>query len=76
MYTIHQFGHDSLESYYEYVSSKNYVDKIKVQTLFINFKDDPICDEKGIPISKIEQNENLVLLMTDKGGHLGNFECV
>ena len=49
MYTIHHFQHNSLDSYYEHSSSKNYISGIKTPTLFINFEDDPICDKQGIP---------------------------
>ena len=53
MYTIHHFKHPCLDSYYEYSSSKNYINGIKVPTLFINFEDDPICESSGIPKDQI-----------------------
>lgn len=76
MYTLHAYKHKSLKHYYEHSSSKNYIHDIQIPTLFINSLDDPISDKDGIPVQKIMQNDNLILLTVSHGGHLGTFESL
>ena len=63
-------GFDSGDDYYKGVSSGKYLIKVDIPLLLIHSKDDPITSYKGIPFDDIEKNENIILISTDKGGHL------
>ncbi|KAJ1801183.1 medium-chain fatty acid ethyl ester synthase/esterase 2 [Coemansia sp. RSA 2399] len=65
------FGYNSAKELLDYSSCKNYMDDIKIPTLFLNSLDDPICIKSLIPFEKIFNNPNLVLALTENGGHIG-----
>ena len=44
--------------------------KIDVPLLCISSLDDNITTSKAIPYDEVELNENLILLVTDRGSHL------
>lgn len=66
-------GFDHVLEYYRKTSSEHFIDYIKRPTLFINNAEDPICIKETIPIEKIYDNENCVLLINDRGGHVEYF---
>jgi len=43
---------------------------IKIPTLLINARDDPIVSRKCIPFAELKQNPNIILAETCKGGHV------
>ncbi len=47
---------------------------IKIPTLCLQSTDDIILSEKTIPIQKVKENENLIMAITDHGGHVAWFE--
>ena len=57
------------DDYYKGVSSEKFVKNINKPFLAINAKDDPICPYQGIPIDDVCENENIILILTDKGAH-------
>ncbi|KAJ2853527.1 medium-chain fatty acid ethyl ester synthase/esterase 2, partial [Coemansia erecta] len=65
------FGYSSAKELLDYSSCKNYMGGIKIPTLFLNSLDDPICIKSLIPFEKIVNNPNLVLALTENGGHIG-----
>jgi predicted alpha/beta-fold hydrolase len=71
-YTGPLFGFGNAETYYRTQSSQNFLAAIRIPTLVIQAKDDPL-----IPFSIYERqaafrdNPALELLTTDYGGHLG-----
>lgn len=76
MFTLRVYGFNSLEEYYKYASSVNYVSNIKVPTFFLNSLDDPVCSYKAIPYEKFgAENENIFLGITKGGGHVGWYDC-
>ena len=62
-------GYRNGDDYYKGFSSAKYVKNINKPFLVISSKDDPISTYKGIPIDDICENENIILILTDKGAH-------
>ncbi|KAK2949049.1 putative Embryogenesis-associated protein EMB8 [Blattamonas nauphoetae] len=67
------FGYKSLRDAYADCSASLYLNGIDVPTLFISSGNDPASTPIGIPFREISQNENLALLQTPSGGHMGQF---
>lgn len=63
-------GYLSAEEYYKNASSQNYLHEIKVPTLIIGSEDDPVAASEGL-IKKPVSRDNIDLLMTKHGGHMG-----
>jgi len=61
---------NNYKKYYKDASSGFYISDIKIPTLFIHSLDDPICIKEVIPIEDIRKNENCLLILTQKGGHI------
>jgi len=60
-------GYSSVEEYYLDGSSCRWIDKIAIPTLVINAKNDPFVD----PSALSHDNDNVLLVTTENGGHLG-----
>ena len=68
---IIKFGdHESVYDYHHNISCEYVLNDIKVPSLFINNREDPICSKETIPLDKIYKNDKLILLLVDKGGHI------
>jgi len=65
---------ESLDDYYNKVSSCHDIEKLKIRTLFINSKDDVLSPVECIDFKPFEENENVMMLLTDSGGHVCWFE--
>ena len=76
MYIGKLLGFETGDDYYKGASCGKFLIKVNVPLLMIHSKDDPITTYKGIPFDDIEKNENLILISTDKGGHLCFIENV
>ena len=63
-------GVESIYEYYYHVSSEHVIERIKVPTLCLNTTEDPICLKENIPIEKLFINENIITLITQRGGHI------
>jgi predicted alpha/beta-fold hydrolase len=50
-----------------------HLQKIKVPTFFLNAIDDPIIDPKLYPYKEMENNENIFMATTKRGGHCTHF---
>ncbi len=70
-YTARYFGFGSADNYYGTQSSKNFIDRIRVPTLMVQAKDDPIIPFESYSQPAFETNPNLTLVATEHGGHLG-----
>ncbi|PAU94962.1 hypothetical protein CK503_05720 [Aliifodinibius salipaludis] len=66
---IHNF--EGAEDYYEQCSARRFVDGIKIDTLFIHSKEDPLCPIEAMPLAKINQNPFTDYIITKEGGHVG-----
>jgi len=67
------FGYKSGEEYCKSSGCENKVPFIKVPTFIIMCKDDPVVGEKSINYECCTQNENVLLAIIDRGGHLGYY---
>lgn len=65
------FGFESVDAYYNASGSKHKIADVRVPLLCVQAKDDPIASIEAIPREAIEINENVILLETETGGHLG-----
>lgn len=69
-YTAPSLGFSSALDYYKEASSVNRLPNIKVPTLIINSRDDPIVGPEAIPYKQVPENPHVLLCETDLGGHL------
>ncbi len=69
--TAPHFGYGRAEDYYRLASSAPLLGRIRVPTLIVQAKDDPMIPFEPFERSGIEQNPYLRLLATRYGGHAG-----
>lgn len=69
--TIHVYGYESVWDYYRNFGSVNRISDIKVPMLGISSYDDKVCYQEALPYDKFMTNENLILYVTPRGGHIG-----
>jgi predicted alpha/beta-fold hydrolase len=67
-------GFADRHDYVTKVSSANLAHNIGVPTLALNAHDDPICPSASVPVRVVEDNENIIFGLTDRGGHLAWLE--
>jgi predicted alpha/beta-fold hydrolase len=70
-FTAQIFGFGTAESYYETQSAKQFLSAIRVPTLVVCAKDDPLVPFEIYDHPAFRTNPALALLATDHGGHLG-----
>lgn len=63
-------GFKNADDYYQKASSRQYLKKIVIPTLLLQAKDDPLMTEDLLP-SKQELSSQVILELTEKGGHVG-----
>ncbi|KAK3696310.1 hypothetical protein LTR37_018046 [Vermiconidia calcicola] len=68
------WGYPTEGAYYRDASSCDSVLGIRVPTLCLHAKDDPIASDEGVPYGEIKQNPYVVMCATGGGGHLSWFE--
>ncbi len=64
-------GYNDAIDYWIKCSSVKFLKNVAIPTLIINSKDDPILGEGCFPYREAEENKNLYLEVTRKGGHMG-----
>ncbi len=64
-------GFADAETYWRECSSLHFLQGITRHTLMINAMDDPFIGKAPIPFEEIQKNENLQLITTERGGHVG-----
>lgn len=69
--TARLFGFGTAANYYETQSSARYLDSIRVPTLVITAKDDPLVPFKIYNHPAFQKNPAICLIATQFGGHLG-----
>lgn len=65
------FGIQNLEEHYRKSSASAFIPLISIPFMIINANDDPVVPFNTIPIEKCKLNENIFLVLTKNGGHLG-----
>lgn len=69
-------GNESIEDYMLKSNPSEVFDSIKVPTLILNSKDDPVCHIDNVyeHQHRIEAMDNVILVLTDRGSHCAYFE--
>lgn len=70
------FGYETIENYYNKASSVHRIPHITTPTFIMMAKDDPVIGGKSIDYETCQSNPNVLLGVTEHGGHLGYFESV
>jgi hypothetical protein len=70
-FTAPLFGFGTAANYYATQSAVNYLDTIRIPTLVLCAKDDPLISFASYSHPAFKNNPALTLLATRKGGHLG-----
>lgn len=73
-YTKKMFNYSTVDNYYRDSSCCRFIEHVRIPLLCINALDDPISYRPCIPFDEITINPNVVLAVTQYGGHLGWFE--
>lgn len=72
-FTSRLFGLNSANEYYRLASPIQRLMKIRVPTLIVSSKDDPVTGSRSLPYSETELNPYVTMVTTTIGGHLGWF---
>jgi len=72
--TARLHGFADAEDYYRNSSSNQFLQSVRIPTLLLHSRDDPFLSLEALPLSAIEANPFLTLVLTDRGGHVGFFE--
>jgi predicted alpha/beta-fold hydrolase len=70
-FTAQTFGFGSADNYYATQSANQFLDRIRVPTLLVQAKDDPLIPFAVYNHPALASNPNLRLIAVDHGGHLG-----
>jgi uncharacterized protein len=70
-FTAHTFGFGTADNYYATQSSKQFLERIRIPTLLVQAKDDPLIPFEVYEHPVFSQNSFLRLLAVEHGGHLG-----
>ena len=70
-FTAQAFGFGSADNYYATQSANQFLERIRVPTLVVQAKDDPLIPFAVYDHPAFSNNPNLRLLATEHGGHLG-----
>lgn len=70
-YTARSFGFGTAANYYATQSAQRFLSAIRVPTLLIQAKDDPLIPFAVYDHPAFRENPNLTLLAPEHGGHLG-----
>lgn len=69
-YTAPVHGFVSAEEYWNHCSANNYLHSITTPTLFISSYDDPFLSKECYPVKLLEENQYIIPVLTDRGGHV------
>jgi uncharacterized protein len=70
-FTSRAFGFGSADNYYATQSANQFLDRIRVPTLLVQAKDDPLIPFAVYDHPAFSTNPHLRLLATEHGGHVG-----
>ena len=69
------FGYRDVDDYHSAASvSKQTFEYIKTPLLCLNAADDPFSPREQLPVQRIENCDNVAMVLTDTGGHVGFLE--
>ncbi|XP_050424495.1 phospholipase ABHD3-like isoform X2 [Adelges cooleyi] len=73
-YIIKMFDHDTVEAFYDSVSLHDKIDHFNIPCLCLSAADDPLSLKPDVPVELASTTENVAILLTTKGGHIGFFD--
>ena len=73
-YQCATWGYPSEGAYYRDASSADSILAVRIPTLVLHARDDPIAFDEAVPYEEIRRNPWVVLCTTSGGGHLSWFE--
>ncbi|PVD32380.1 hypothetical protein C0Q70_07814 [Pomacea canaliculata] len=73
-FTSKLFGYESCEHYYKEASLHDKIHALEVPVLTLNAADDPFSPLHAIPVQEAQQNNNIAMVITSHGGHIGFLE--
>ncbi|WEJ95237.1 hypothetical protein PSN45_002750 [Yamadazyma tenuis] len=73
-FTCKLFGFNTSFEYYRHASPVQRLFKIRVPTVIVSSKDDPVCGVRSLPVEEATLNPYVTMVTTSVGGHLGWFD--
>ncbi|XP_061178168.1 phospholipase ABHD3-like [Saccostrea echinata] len=73
-FTAKMFGYPSCDEYYHDATLHNKIHALRVPVLVLSAEDDPFSPSHAIPAEEAEQNDNIAIVITSHGGHIGFME--
>ncbi|KAK3588595.1 hypothetical protein CHS0354_001920 [Potamilus streckersoni] len=73
-FTTKIFGYESWEHYYREACLHDKVHALEVPVLCLSAADDPFSPHHAIPVKEAESNDNIAIVITSHGGHIGFLE--
>ena len=70
-FTAPLHGFKNADDFYFHASANNYLPQIKVPTLLVNAKNDPMLPESCYPVAIAAEHPYVYLEMPERGGHVG-----
>ncbi|KAH3721420.1 phospholipase ABHD3-like isoform X2 [Dreissena polymorpha] len=75
-FTAPMFGYQTWEEYYRDACVHDKVHALEVPVLCLNASDDPFSPHRALPINEAMENNNIAMLVTTHGGHIGFLDGV
>ncbi|XP_063220007.1 phospholipase ABHD3 isoform X2 [Bacillus rossius redtenbacheri] len=73
-FTVKQFGFKDVQDYYQHATLHTKLHLIHVPLFCLNAADDPFQPIEAIPIEEANLSENVAIMVTARGGHIGFLE--
>ncbi len=70
-FTLPVYGFDSLDAFHDQARSDIHIPNIRIPTLMINAKNDPMLGMRNYPIAAAEKSDYFFLEIPKVGGHVG-----
>ena len=70
-FTVKVFGFKNADDYFDAAKiTSEHTQNIKIPTLLIHSKDDPITTIKSVPVKQLMKNKNIIYFVTKMGSHV------
>lgn len=73
-FTAPMFGYPTWQDYYKDACLHDKIHALEVPVLCLSAADDPFSPHHAIPVGEAEQNDNIGIVVTSHGGHIGFLE--
>lgn len=65
------YHYKTVDEYYRDFSCAPRIEQVTVPVLCLSSADDPVASYHAIPFDEIKLNQNFILALSSKGGHIG-----